>query len=169
MQMIDAVRNAFRLPDLRRKLLYTLFILLVYQFAAHIPVAGVNRVALSNLVNSGSASGFLGILNLLSGGAVSSFSILANGVYPFITAQIILQLLTGVIPALERIQREPNGQEKMNQYTYYLAIPMGLLQSVSQINILQGLYNQSGASGSVLPGYGSDTLLTITVLLTMTA
>ncbi len=168
MQMIDAVRNAFRLPDLRRKLLYTLFILLVYQFAAHIPVAGVNRVALSNLVNSGSASGFLGILNLLSGGAVSQFSILANGVYPYITAQIILQLLTGVIPQLEAISQEPGGQDKLNQYTYYLAIPMGLLQAIAQVNILQSLANSAGA-GNILPGFGPINLLTVSVLITMTA
>jgi len=168
MQMIDAVRNAFRMPDLRRKLLYTLFILLIYQFAAHIPVVGVNRTALGILVNGGSASGFLQVLNLLSGGAVSQFSILANGVYPYITAQIILQLLTGVIPQLERISQEPGGQDKLNQYTYYLAIPMGLLQAIAQINILQNLASTSGA-GDILPGFGPINLLTISVLVTMTA
>src|SRR5581483_10692549 len=164
MQMLDAARNALRLPDLRRKLLYTLFILLVYQFAAHIPVPGVNRAALDSLLN-GQGAGFIQILNLLSGGAVSYFSVLANGVYPYITAQIILQLLMGVIPQLEAIAREPGGQDKINQYTYYLAIPMGLLQSVGQINILQSFSTQ----GSILPGFGSNTLLTIMVLCTMTA
>ena len=132
MQMLEGARNALRLPDLRRKLLYTLFILLIYQFAAHIPVPGVNRAALDSLLN-GQGAGFIQILNLLSGGAVSSFSVLANGVYPYITAQIILQLLTGVIPQLEAIASEPGGQEKINQYTYYLAIPMGLLQAYGQI------------------------------------
>src|SRR5215813_10294243 len=167
MQMLEAARNAFRLPDLRRKLLYTLFILLIYQFAAHIPVPGVNRTALDSILN-GSSAGFLGILNLLSGGAVSQFSILANGVYPYITAQIILQLLTGVIPQLEAISQEPGGQDKLNQYTYYLAIPMGLLQSIAQVNILQSLANSAGA-GDVLPGFGPINLLTISVLVTMTA
>jgi preprotein translocase subunit SecY len=167
MQMLDAARNALRLPDLRRKLLYTLFILLIYQFAAHIPVPGVNRTALDQLLN-GQGAGFVQILNLLSGGAVSQFSVLANGVYPYITAQIILQLLMGVIPQLEAIAREPGGQDKINQYTYYLAIPMGLLQAVGQINILQSLANQGGG-GSILPGFGSNTLLTISVLMTMTA
>jgi preprotein translocase subunit SecY len=164
MQMLDAARNALRLPDLRRKLLYTLFILLIYQFAAHIPVPGVNRAALDSLLN-GQGAGFIQILNLLSGGAVSYFSVLANGVYPYITAQIILQLLMGVIPQLEAIAREPGGQDKINQYTYYLAIPMGLLQAVGQINILQSFSTQ----GSILPGFGSNTLLTIMVLTTMTA
>src|SRR5438477_2144504 len=147
MQMLEAARNALRLPDLRRKLLYTLFILLIYQFAAHIPVPGVNRTALDQLLN-GQGAGFVQILNLLSGGAVSQFSVLANGVYPYITAQIILQLLMGVIPQLEAIAREPGGQDKINQYTYYLAIPMGLLQAIGQINILQSLSTQ----GSILPG-----------------
>jgi RNA polymerase sigma-54 factor len=100
-------------------------------------VPGVNRTALEGLLTGSEGAGFLQVLNLLSGGAVTNFSVLANGVYPYITAQIILQLLTGVIPALERIQKEPGGQEKLNQYTYFLAIPMGLLQAVGQINIMQ--------------------------------
>src|SRR5258707_9660963 len=156
MQMLDAVRNALRLPDLRRKLLYTLFILLVYQFAAHVPVVGVNRTALASLVNGGAAAGFVGVLNLLSGGAVSQMSILAEGVYPYITAQIILQLLTGVIPQLEAIAKEPGGQDKLNQYTYYLAIPMGLLQAVGQINILQSFSTQ----GQIIPNFGPFNLTT---------
>src|SRR4051794_32312021 len=165
MQMIDAMRNALRLPDLRRRLLYTLFVILVYQFAAHIPVPGVDRTVLDSLLNSGAGAGFIQILNLLSGGAVSSFSVLANGVYPYITAQIILQLLMGVIPQLEAIAKEPGGQDKINQYTYYLAIPMGLLQAVGQINILQSFSTQ----GTILPGFGSNALTTIMVLTTMTA
>jgi len=114
--MIEALRNAFRLPDLRNKLLYTLLILVIYQFAAHVPVPGVNRDALQALFN-GEGAGLVNVLNLLSGGAVQNFSVIANGVYPFITAQIIIQLLTPIIPALEAISREPGGQEKMTQYT----------------------------------------------------
>ncbi|MCC7208517.1 MAG: preprotein translocase subunit SecY [Anaerolineae bacterium] len=165
MQLLDAVRNAIRLPDLRRKILFTIFILLIYQFATHVPVPGVNRSALEGLLTGSEGAGFLQVLNLLSGGAVTNFSVLANGVYPYITAQIILQLLTGVIPALERIQKEPGGQEKLNQYTYFLAIPMGLLQAVGQINIMQSFV----ASGQIIPGYGTNFLLTVQVLATMTA
>ena len=164
MQMLDAARNAFRLPDVRRRLFYTLFILLVYQFATHVAVPGVNRVALASLIN-GSGAGLINVLNLLSGGAVSRFSVFAMGVYPYITAQIILQLLTGVIPQLEAISREPGGQDKLNQYTYYLAIPMGLLQAIGQINILRTLSTQ----GDVLPGFGTDFMVTVSVLITMTA
>lgn len=164
MQLLDAVRNAIRLPDLRRKILFTIFILLIYQFATHVPVPGVDRSALEGLLTGGEGAGFLQVLNLLSGGAVTNFSVLANGVYPYITAQIILQLLTGVIPALERIQKEPGGQEKLNQYTYFLAIPMGLLQAVGQINIMQSFVKQP-----IIPGYGTQFLLTVQVLATMTA
>ncbi len=163
MQMFDAARNALKLPDLRRKLLYTLFILVAYQFCTHIVVPGVNRDALNSLSN-GAGAGLLNVLNLLSGGSVSRFSVFAMGVYPYITAQIILQLLTGVIPRLEAIAREPGGQDKLNQYTYYLSIPMALLQAIGQVNILQSL-----SSTPLLPGFGSDFMITATVLLTMTA
>jgi len=164
MQLLDAVRNAIRLPDLRRKILFTIFILTLYQFATHIPVPGVSRSALESIVNQGAGAGILQVLDLLSGGAVTNFSVLANGVYPFITAQIILQLLTGVIPRLEQISKEPGGREKLQRYTYFLAIPMAVLQSVSQYNVMQSLTNQT-----VIPGYGTNFIVTVEVLATMTA
>jgi preprotein translocase subunit SecY len=169
--MIDALRNAFRLPDLRRKMLYTLLILIIYQFAAHVTVPGVDRSALDQLF-SGDEAGFLNVLNLLSGGAVSNFSVIANGVYPYITASIILQLLVPIIPQLEAIQKEPGGQEKINRYTYYLSIPMAALQSIGQINIFQSQVNQV-VNATLIPGFGfsgsNDWLTTISVIVTMTA
>jgi len=162
--MIEALKNAFRLPDLRNKLLYTLLILVVYQFAAHVPVPGVNRDALQALFNSEGA-GLVNVLNLLSGGAVSNFSVMANGVYPFITAQIIIQLLTPIIPQLEELQREPGGREKLNQYTYYLAIPMAALQSWGQINIFTSL----AGGEQIVAGFGSDPFVTLSTIITMTA
>jgi preprotein translocase subunit SecY len=123
--MIEAAQNALRLPDLRRKILFTVFILFVYQFAAHVSVPGVDRDLLESLFEGDTAaSGFFNVLNLLSGGAVRNFSVIANGVYPYITASIILQLLIPIIPRLEAIAKEPGGQDKINQYTYLLAIPM---------------------------------------------
>ena len=162
--MIEALRNSFRLPDLRNKLLYTLLILVVYQFAAHVPVPGVNRDALTALFSSEGA-GLINVLNLLSGGAVSNFSVIANGVYPYITATIIMQLLTPIIPQLEAIQREPGGTDKLNQYSYYLAIPMAALQSYGQINIFSSL----AGGQQIIEGFGSDPLITISTLFTMTA
>jgi preprotein translocase subunit SecY len=166
MNLLDAARNALRLPDVRQKLTFTLFILLIYQFAAHIAVPGVDKAQLAALANNGASAGLLNILNLLSGGSVSNFSVLALGVYPYITAQLILQLLIGVIPRLEQISKEPGGQDKLNQYTYFLSVPMAVLNSYGQVNILSSLV-QSGAP--LIPGFGSDFGITITVLATMTA
>ncbi len=161
--MIEAMRNAIRLPDLRNKLLITGLILVIYQFAAHVPVVGVDRTALRALLE-GQSGGLLGVLNLLSGGALRNFSVIANGVYPYITASIILQVLSPVIPALGRLDKEPGGKEKKETYTYYLALPMSLLQTVSQIQIFNTLGGQP-----IIPGFGSDFLLTLTVVITMTA
>jgi preprotein translocase subunit SecY len=161
--MIEALRSAWRLPDLRNKLLITGLILVIYQFATHVPVVGVDRVALRNLIE-GQAGGLVGVLNLLSGGGLINFSVIANGVYPYITASIILQVLTPVIPRLEQLQKEPGGREKIESYTYYLAIPMAILQTISQIQIFNAL-----GGAPIIPGFGSDILLTITVIATMTA
>lgn len=161
--MLEAVQNAIRLPDVRRRILFTIFILVIYQFAAHVSVPGVDREILEQLF-ADNEGGFLEVLNLLSGGAVRNFSIIANGVYPYITASIILQLLIPIVPRLEAIAKEPGGQEKITQYTYFLAIPMAILQSIGQINIFEA---QIGAS--LIPEFGSDPLTTITVITTMTA
>jgi preprotein translocase subunit SecY len=110
--MLEAVRNAFRLPDLRRRLLFTLGILVIYRGAAHIPVPGVNLAALGELFQ---ANQLLGFLNMLSGGALNYFSVMAMGVYPYITAQIIVQLLTPIIPQLAALQKEGDaGRKKLN-------------------------------------------------------
>ncbi len=169
--MIQALRNAWRLPDVRNKLLFTVFILIVYQFAAHVPVVGVDRNVLRQVFESGSSAGnLIQVMNLLSGGAVANFSVIANGVYPYITASIIFQLLVPIVPALERIQREPGGQEKIQRYTYYVAIPMAVLQALGQISIFN---LATGTGAEIIPGFGfgigSDLLLTVSVLTTMTA
>ena len=167
--MIQALRNAFKLPDVRNKLLLTGLILVIYQFAAHVPVVGVNRAALDQVLNSDTAGGLIQTLNLLSGGAVRNFSVIANGVYPYITASIIFQLLMPLIPRLEAIQREPGGREKIQQYTYYLAIPMAILQSFAQIQVFSSRAIQGASSIPIIDGFGSNLLLTVAVLATMTA
>ncbi|MDL1901313.1 preprotein translocase subunit SecY, partial [Anaerolineae bacterium CFX9] len=128
-----------------------------------VPVVGVNTSALQRLFD-GSSGGLLGVLNLLSGGALQHFSIIANGVYPYITASIILQVLIPVIPRLEAISKEPGGREKIETYTYYLAIPMAILQTISQIQIFNSI-----AGVPIIEGFGVDLLRTITVIITMTA
>ncbi|MEE9617396.1 MAG: preprotein translocase subunit SecY [Anaerolineae bacterium] len=168
--MIQALRNAMSLPDLRRKLLYTLLILIVYRLAAHVPVPGVDREALQQLMaGTGGASQLFNVLDMLSGGAVANFSVMANGVSPYITATIVMQLLQPIIPKLERLAEEGEaGRRKMNQWTYYIAIPLGLLQAFAQA---QG-FNRLGSS-PVLPRFGfsplENVLPTIAVLVAMTA
>ena len=133
METIRNVLNAFKLPDLRRKILFTLAMLVVYRFAAHIPVPGVNADALRQLFESNQ---LLGLLDMFSGGAMSSFSVVAMGVYPYITASIIMQLLAPLIPPLERLSKEGEaGQAKINQYTHMLTVPMAALQAISQITV----------------------------------
>jgi preprotein translocase subunit SecY len=133
---VETIRNAlnaFKLPDLRRKILFTIAILVVYRFAAHIPVPGVNADALAQLFQSNQ---LLGLLDMFSGGAMSSLSVVALGVYPYITASIIMQLLQPLIPPLERLAREGEaGQAKMNQITHIMMVPLAALQAIAQITI----------------------------------
>jgi preprotein translocase subunit SecY len=164
--MLQVFRNAFALPDLRKRLLFTAGILVLYQLAAHVPVPGVNQAALQSLLSGqGGVSALANVLNLLSGGALSNFSVLAMGVYPYITAQIIIQLLAGVIPSLERMLREEGtaGRKKLETYTFILAIPMALLSAIGQIRIF------SSGGQEVIPGFGTAFLPTVSVLATMTA
>ncbi len=161
--MLQAVINAFKIPDLRRKLIFTLAMLLVFRFVAHIPVPGVNREELDRLLEGNQ---LLGILNLFSGSALQQFSIAAMGVYPYITATIIMQLLQPIVPRLEELAREGEaGRATINRYQHWLTIPLALLQAFGQSQLM--------ASQNVLTGFGlfnGDTALrSIAILLSMTA
>jgi len=129
---VETIRNAlnaFKLPDLRRKILFTLAMLVAYRFAAHVPVPGVNADALRQLFQSNQ---LLGLLDMFSGGAMSNFSVVAMGVYPYITAQIIMQLLQPLIPPLQRLAQEGEaGQAKMKTITHIVTIPMAALQALA--------------------------------------
>jgi preprotein translocase subunit SecY len=163
--MIEALRNALRLPDLRKKILFTLGILVVYRFASHIPVPGVNREALRFAFSGASQTGqLLNFLDLLSGGAMSHFSIMTLGPYPFITAQIVVQLLTPLIPHLEALQREGEaGRQRLTTYQYILTVPLALLNGIGQAAVMQ--------QSKVLTefGLGQYTLVTISILASMAA
>lgn len=160
--MLDAVRNAFRLPDLRMKILFTLGILVVYRFAAHIPVPGVDQTMLNQFLESNPIGAFY---DLLSGGALANFSVMAMGVYPYITASIAMQLLTPIIPQLEELSKEgQQGREKITQYTYWATVPLALLQAMGQAAIMR----QAG----VLPEFGfgpGNVLPTVATLFALTA
>ena len=133
--MIDNVLNAFRIPDLRNKLLYTIGLLLVFRVVAHIPVPGVDLAKLRDLFANNQ---LLGLLNLFSGGALQTFSVAAMGVYPYITASIIMQLLMPLIPQLEALSKEGEmGRNKLNQYTRVMTVPLAFLQGFGQVSLLQ--------------------------------
>jgi preprotein translocase subunit SecY len=135
-----AWRFLWKSEDIRNKLLITLLLLVIYRFAANVPVPGIDRSVFQQAVAAGGASGNLvNLLDLLSGGAVSNFSVLAMGVYPYITAQIILQLLMPIIPALEEKMKE-GGQKFMEKWTMLLTVPMALLSAVGQINIFNTMF-----------------------------
>jgi len=171
----SAWRYLFKSEDIRRKLLFTLLFLVIYRFAANVPVPGINREVIAGLVSSGGAAGnLLGLLDLLSGGTISNFSILAMGVYPYITAQIILQLLVPIIPALEAKMRENprEGQKWMERWTVILTIPMALLSAVGQINIFNSMAQQLGGQSVLTFQFGfaaGNAIPTITILVSMMA
>lgn len=169
--MLEAVRNAFRLPDLRQKILITFGILVLYRFAANIPLPGVNREALNMMFRGDDQNMLLNLLNFFSGGGLAQMGIMALGVYPYITSSIIMQLLQPIIPALEELAKEGDqGRQRLNQYTYWLTIPLAVLQAITQSTLLSR--QQVGSGMVVLPDWGftGDNLLpSLTIIIGMTA
>jgi len=167
--MLEAVRNAFRLPDLRQKLFITFSLLTFYRLAANIPLPGVDHQALASIFQQNDNI-LLNFLNFFSGGGLSRMGVMALGVYPYITASIILQLLIPIIPALEELSKEgDSGRARINQYTLWLTIPLAVLQGIAQGTLLS-----SNAMGgvAVLPNWGfglGDLLPTVTIIIGMTA
>ncbi len=160
LSMFEALGGALRAPDLRRKILFTAAMLVVFRLLAHVPVPGVNQRNLDQLIN---ANQLLGILDLFSGGGLARFSVVAMGVNPYINASIIMQLLIGVIPALERLSKEGEyGRNRINQYVRLLTVPMALLQGIG-ISIFM---RQSGVLASFGP---DDLLLSVSILITLVA
>jgi preprotein translocase subunit SecY len=158
--VFDSLLNAFRAPDIRRRLLYVFGILIVFRFLAHVPVPGVNQAQLHQYLQD---NALFGVLDLLSGGGLSSFSVVALGVNPYINASIIMQLMSGVIPSLQALQREGEyGRNKINQYTRYLAVPMSLLQSYGFLALLN-------SQGILSSGFDLANGATLTQIATLTA
>ncbi len=144
--MIQALANAFRIPDLRKKILFTLLILGLYRVGAHIPVPGVSRALLDTLSARLSGDAALGLFNLFAGGALEQFSVFTLGIMPYITASIIMQLMQAVIPKLEEWAKEgETGQRKLIQITRYLTLGLGLVEAIG----LVALFQQPAASGGL--------------------
>ena len=141
--MFESLLNAFRAPDIRRRILFVLGILIVYRLLAQVPLPGINREALAQFFQNNSA---FGIIDLFAGGGLSQLSIVALAMNPYINASIIMQLMTGVIPSLQALSREGEyGRQRLNQYTRYLTVPMALLQA---FGILSALNAQGVIIGS---------------------
>jgi preprotein translocase subunit SecY len=136
--MLRAFLNAFKIADLRNKILFTLAILAVYRLGSFIPIPGVDSGALRQLINQSEATGAAQLINLFSGGAFTQLAVFALGIMPYITASIIMQLLTVVIPRLEEWQKEgETGAKRINQWTRYLTVGIAVLQSTTLITVLQ--------------------------------
>jgi preprotein translocase subunit SecY len=156
--VLSAIANAFRVPELRKKILFTLGIIAIYRIGANIPVPGVDPRAISELVSQ--SSGALGLLNLFAGGALEKFAIFTLGIMPYITSSIIMQLLTAVIPKVEQWSKEgETGQRKIVQATRYMTLGLGFVESIGLINLFQsqlgikfGIWQQILIMASLLAG-----------------
>lgn len=130
--MLSAFAQAFRTPDLRRKLLFTLFIMAMFRLGSYIPTPGVDSTAIQQCLAQQEEANLLDLVNLFSGGALLQLSIFALGIMPYITASIIIQLLRVVIPRFDDLHKEgQTGQAKLTQYTRYLTIFLGVLQATT--------------------------------------
>jgi preprotein translocase subunit SecY len=166
-RFVEALKNMFRIPDLRNRVLFTLALLGVYRIGAHIPTPGINAGVLDELFKQAQGS-VLGIFDLFSGGSFRQMTIFALGIMPYITASIILQLMQVVFPYLERLQKEGElGRRKITQYTRYLTIVLSVIQSLTIASTLQAT-SMSGQSLVYHPGIGF-TLMTILTLTTGSA
>ncbi len=167
----SAWRYLWVAPDIRRKLLVTIGILILYRLAAQIPVPGADRdVIASVMAGTSPGVGFLQLLNFLSGGTVANFSVLAMGVYPYITAQIILQILAPIVPQIkQKIEEDPReGQRWMERWSYLLSVPIAALQAIGQIRLFT--FFSGGVPVIRNFGFSGPTLLpSIAVILSMTA
>ena len=154
--MFSWLTNAWRVPELRRRLLFTALVLAIYRLGSWMPAPGVNSEAIENYF-SGRGGSILGLLNLFSGGALSQFSLFALGIMPYVTASIILQLMTVVIPRLAELQKEgESGYARINQYTRYLTVVLAALQSLGYAVLFQ-------RSGALDANAGRMTLIIVTL------
>src|SRR4029078_12668975 len=158
--MCTALLEASRTPDLRNKILFTLGMLVVFRFLAHVPLPGVDQAQLQNVING---SQLLNLLDLFSGGGLARLSVVALGVNPYINASIIMTLLNQTIPALERLSKEGEyGRNKINQYTRILTVPLALLQGIGVAVFMQ----RQGVLAAFGPG---DLAPTLSILASLTA
>ncbi|MCX6795706.1 MAG: preprotein translocase subunit SecY [Candidatus Falkowbacteria bacterium] len=144
--MFEKLHQIWKAKDLRRSILFVLLMLVVFRLAAHIPIPGVNAVALKNLFDNNQ---ILGMMNLFSGGGMENFSIVMMGIAPYITSSIIFQLLGMIVPKIEEMQKEESGRQKINMWTRWATVPLAAMQAYGMIALLRR--SSSGILGAVSP------------------
>jgi preprotein translocase subunit SecY len=145
--VLRTILNAFSVADIRKKIAFTAAMLALYRLGSYIPAPGVDVNAVKEIQDNFAGSNILGFLNLFSGGSLSRLSLFALGIMPYITASIILQLLTVVVPSLEKLQKEGEvGQQKITQYTRYLTVALAFVQSLGYVFLFRSFGNQAGTS-----------------------
>jgi preprotein translocase subunit SecY len=161
--MLKTFVNSFRVPEIRKKLAFTAAMLAIYRLGAHIPAPGVDTDVLKNLNDSFGSNGALGLLNLVSGGSLQRFAIFALGVMPYITASIILQLMTVVVPQLEKLRKEGEvGQQKITQYTRYLTVGLAFAQSIGFVFVIRS----QGSGDQILKSFTFGHVFVVVATLT---
>ncbi|MDQ4040127.1 MAG: preprotein translocase subunit SecY [Actinomycetota bacterium] len=163
--MLRTISSAFTVPEIRRKLAFTAAMLALYRLGSHIPVPGINTQAVEDIQQNFSGSNILGFLNLFSGGGLQRVAIFALGIMPYITASIILQLLTVVVPTLEKLQKEGEvGQARITQYTRYLTVGLALGQSIGYVFLFRSFGQSAGSP--VVENFNGPTVFMIVISLT---
>jgi preprotein translocase subunit SecY len=162
--VLQTLANSFRVPEIRMKIAFTAAMLLLYRLGAYIPAPGIDTAAVKDLESNFSGNGILPFLNLFSGGSLSRLSLFALGIMPYITASIILQLMTVVVPSLERLSKEGEvGQQKITQYTRYLTVGLAFAQSLGYVYLFQSF---SAGGTSVVGTLTFPKLMMIVIALT---
>ncbi len=157
--MFEKLRSIWKIKDLRQAFLFVFAVMILFRIAAHIPLPGINVAALQSFFE---ANQVLGLLNIFSGGTIAQFSVVALGVAPFITASIIFQLLTMIVPSLEAIQKEgESGQQKINQWTRIVTVPLAMIQSLALLSLVR--------QSQVPIVESTDAFFIITLMVTVTA
>ena len=161
--MFQTIKNAFKTPEIRKRLLYTLLLIVIFRLGCYITVPGVDTIALSNLTSQATGS-LSGLIDLISGGAFSRFSIFAMSISPYITASIVIQLLGMVIPSLERAIKEggEEGKAKINRYTKMLTLVLALVEAIGIYMSYSGTYSAFGVF--INSGFGSGALIVLSLV-----
>jgi len=163
--VLSTILNAFTVPEIRKKLAFTAILLALYRLRSHIPAPGINSRAVEQIQENFSDGGILNFLNLFSGGGLSRIALFALGIMPYVTASIILQLLTVVVPSLERLQREGEvGQQRITQYTRYLTVGLAFAQSIAYVFLFRSFQQSAGAQ--VIENFTLAKVMLIAICLT---